>query len=698
MIYKSFMLINRPSTLFPLFADTTTLPGIGPKTAMLLSRKIGQTVLDLVFHIPISIIDRRPTIDLKSCPSHSVITVLVNIKKHIPSFFNSKKPYKVLAIYKNIEIEIIFFKPKGNYLLNILPINETVAISGKIVWFNDKIQITHPDYIVNKNKISDIPNFEPVYPLISGISSKILRRAIINGISKIPNNIPEWIPELIIKKYKWPSFKNALINIHVPKENYLSNINSISRDRLSFDEMLANQLANLKIKNSRKINKKTQKILKGKYFKSLISDLKFKLTESQKICILEIFNDQSQKYQMTRMLQGDVGSGKTLVAISSILNTIETGGQVALMAPTDILSRQHYLTICDYFKNFNIRTVLLTKKLKYVEKNKLLDDIKLGLIDLVIGTHSLISKNVEFNNLCLAIIDEQHKFGVEQRNSLLQKGVNVDLLLITATPIPRSLSMTIYGDLDISTINEKPLNRKNIYTIAIPKSRYDEVITAFKRALLNGDKAYWICPLLEETETIDVEAVKTRYNALKKIFDKYNPVLAHGKQTTEERNNSIDYFLTGKSKVLVATTVIEVGVDVPDASIIVIENAERFGLSQLHQLRGRVGRGDKQSYCLLLYNTPINNIAKERLEIIKNSNDGFLISEKDLILRGPGEILGKKQSGENKLKFSTFNDDKLLNLINDNINYNKDFEKKEDFIYLLSIFNKNETVQTMIKY
>ncbi len=431
-----------------------------------------------------------------------------------------------------------------------------------------------------------------------------------------------------------------------------------------------------------------------------MNNLNFDLTNSQNQCIKEINFDLNNNTQMMRMLQGDVGSGKTLVAVSAILNIIESKKQAALMAPTDLLSVQHYQYMKKIFHKIDIKIALLTGKLKKAEKLKVLKDIESGKLNLVIGTHSLISHDVHFNNLGIAIIDEQHKFGVEQRNKIILKGHNVHLLLITATPIPRSLTMTVYGDLDISIINEVPKNRKPVITKALPINRYNKIIEAIDRALKKGEKVYWICPLLELSEKLDVVALNNRYKKLKTIFNKYNPVLAHGKMLKAERESSINDFLSNKSKILVASTVIEVGIDIPDATIIIIENAERFGLAQLHQLRGRVGRSALQSYCILMYNKNINDLGKFRLETLRNSTDGFYVAEKDLELRGPGEVLGKRQSGEENFRLSSLKDIKLLykaKITADKIVSNKLSIKEENLNILLSIFNADEYIKLISK-
>ena len=691
------MYIKRPTIIYPLFADVKSIPGVGQKTANAILNKIGDTIIDIIFHFPTSIIDRRLTKSLVNTPINSIITTQAKVIKHYPNKFNKKSPYKVTVETLLHEIDLIFFNLREDYINQLLPINKEVIISGKINFYNEKFQITHPDYIFPLNKKNELPLFEPIYPLINGLTLKVLRKSILFSLNKLPKYLPEWIPEEIIKSNNWPSFRDSLYMVHLPKDNINSKEYILSRQRLAFDELFANQIAISMIKNNRQKSKSKSIKIKESNLKKFISNLEYKLTNSQIRCINEIKEDLEKPYPMSRMLQGDVGCGKTIVAVASILFIIETGGQVALMTPTDVLSQQHFNTISNILKVFKIKLCLLTNRITKNEKTQNISLIKSGKVDLIIGTHSLISESLNFKNLKLVIIDEQHKFGVSQRSKLLSKGENIDLLLISATPIPRSLYMTVYGDLDLSIIDEMPKDRKEIITRVLPNTRTEEVLKSMKRALMNGEKVYWICPLLEDSEINDVEAANNRHKSLCKIFPTYNPSLAHGQLISSEREKAIDDFLSGKSKILIATTVIEVGVDVQDATIIIIENAERFGLSQLHQLRGRVGRGSKQSYCLLLYKSPLNDIAKERLYSIKMSNNGFSIAKKDLKLRGAGEILGKKQSGEFQFKLNITKD--FLDLIeeakieSENLNFENSNSEKIDI--LLSIFNKEDSVKAI---
>jgi ATP-dependent DNA helicase RecG len=466
--------------------------------------------------------------------------------------------------------------------------------------------------------------------------------------------------------------------------------------RLSFDEVFANQLGMQIYKKKYQTLNVNKNKRKSKYFKKCLESLSFNLTNSQNECIEDLYSDLCSKTQMKRILQGDVGSGKTIVALAAILNVIENSKQASLMAPTELLSIQHYNFIKNFTESLSIKVALLTSKIDKDERISILDKISNGYIDIVIGTHSLISDRVTFNNLGIAVIDEQHKFGVIQRSKVLAKGENVHLLLLTATPIPRSLSMTVYGDLDLSEIKEKPKNRKKIITKALPLEKYEKVKMAISRALENEEKIYWVCPLLEETEKLDLVSLNNRFKILTKSFSKFNPTLAHGKMDNYEREKSIERFFNNESRILIASTVIEVGIDIPDATIIIIENAERFGLAQLHQLRGRVGRSSLQSYCILMYGKNISEVGKLRLKTMRDTDDGFFIAEKDLELRGPGEVFGTRQSGENELKLLPFIDKEKLVLAKDlaidivstnNLNFEHEV--------LVSLFNKDEYIKLM---
>ena len=688
------MKFQRPSFLYPLFSEITLIPGIGPKTFKLLESKIGKKVIDLLFHLPHTVINRLDNLDLKHCPTNSIITKKILITKHISNFYNSKRPYKLIGHCENFEIEIVFFNYKGQYIEKNFPVNSVVIVSGKINRFNEIVKFTNPDYIYEVSQIDKIPKFEPIYPLTAGVNNKLLSKSIRHAIKLIPPDLPEWIPNKIVKENNWPSFSEALKSIHIPNTMIEVDNKSSYLQRLSFDEVFANQLGMQIYKKKCKIININKIKRKSKYFNKCLESLNFNLTNSQNECIEDLYSDLCSKTQMKRILQGDVGSGKTIVAIAAILNVIENSKQASLMAPTELLSIQHYNFIKNFTESLSIKVALLTSKIDKDERISILDKISNGYIDIVIGTHSLISDRVTFNNLGIAVIDEQHKFGVIQRSKVLAKGENVHLLLLTATPIPRSLSMTVYGDLDLSEIKEKPKNRKKIITKVLPLEKYEKVKMAISRALENEEKIYWVCPLLEETEKLDLVSLNNRFKILTKSFSKFNPTLAHGKMDNYEREKSIERFFNNESRILIASTVIEVGIDIPDATIIIIENAERFGLAQLHQLRGRVGRSSLQSYCILMYGKNISEVGKLRLKTMRDTDDGFFIAEKDLELRGPGEVFGTRQSGENELKLLPFIDKEKLILAKDfaidivstnNLNFEHEV--------LVSLFNKDEYIK-----
>ena len=690
------MKFQRPSFLYPLFSEITLIPGIGPKTFKLLKNKIGKNIIDLLFHLPHTVINRLDNLDLKHCPTNSIITKKILITKHISNFYNSKKPFKILGRCENFEIEIVFFNYKGQYIEKKFPVSSNVIVSGKISWLDQRVKFTNPDYIYKSNHSMKIPKFEPIYPLTAGINNKLLGRSIKHAITLIPPDLPEWIPKKIIKENNWPSFEQALKFIHIPNSTIEVDKRSLYLQRLSFDEAFANQLGMQIYQQKYQVLNVNKIKCKSKYFDKCLKSLSFNLTNSQNECIEDLYSDLCSKTQMKRILQGDVGSGKTIVALAAILNVIENSKQAAFMAPTELLSTQHYNFIKNITKNLNIKVALLTAKINKEESILILNMISKGYIDIVIGTHSLISDKVAFNNLGIAVIDEQHKFGVTQRAKVLAKGENVHLLLLTATPIPRSLYMTVYGDLDLSEIREKPKNRKKIITKILPLEKYEKVKMAISRALENEEKIYWVCPVLKETEQIDLVSLNNRFKILNKSFSKFNPSLAHGKMDNYEREKSINRFFNNESKILIASTVIEVGIDIPDATIIIIENAERFGLAQLHQLRGRVGRSSLQSYCILMYGKNISDIGKLRLKTMRDTDDGFFIAEKDLELRGPGEVFGTRQSGEIEFKLLPFIDREKLILAKDlaidvvstnNLNFEHEV--------LISLFNKDEYIKLL---
>jgi len=704
----SNLIIKRPENIFGLFSSINNLSGVGEKRLKLLQKKIGPFIINLLFYLPTKSINRFENTSLKKIIHGDIITCEVEIIEiNIPPF-NYRKKNSLSRIItfgvnqeKNVRLDIVYFGQNTQYLKNIYKIGKKVFVSGKFENFNGLGQIVHPDYVITEDQINKIPLIETIYPLFQGINQRFISKIIHESLKKIPD-VEEWLSEEVILKYKFPKWKDSLIKIHNPENISDANLESIYRKRLALDELIVNQISMLIIKDKiSKVKNKNLLQINSNKLDVFFQNLPFKLTKNQDEVINEIKNDIHNEKTMVRMLQGDVGSGKTIVALISMLNAIYNGSQSVLLVPTEILAIQHYNTIKELVKPLKIETSLLLGESKKFHDRKtrleIIEKIADGSIKIIIGTHALISKKVTYKNLSLAVIDEQHKFGVKQRVEITKKGENVNILVMTATPIPRSLALTAYGDMNISTITEKPKGRKPIKTFVLPQNKIDEVLMSIDRAIKNGALIYWVCPLIEESEKLDLIAVNERFEYLQNQFKRINISLVHGKQNEIEREKSINDFKKGKSKILVATTVIEVGVDVPDATIMVIECVERFGLAQIHQLRGRVGRNDKESSCILLYKTQLSPIAYSRLKILKETDDGFKIAEEDLILRGPGEILGSKQSGNIDFKFVDlhFHSDlipiarveakKLLD--ND-----KTFEKINN---LLSIFENNEAIKLL---
>tara|TARA_B100000586_G_scaffold267780_1_gene243076 strand:- start:11 stop:1843 length:1833 start_codon:yes stop_codon:yes gene_type:complete len=567
-------------------------------------------------------------------------------------------PYRILCKCNNQEIELVFFRGYKKYLNQILPIGQTRIISGKLEKFNNKYQIVHPESISFIEDLPYVHGLVAVYSLTRGLNITFYRKTIKQVLQNIPK-IPEWIENEILENHKWKAWKDSILAIHRPKNINKNEIVKL-RERLAFDEALAHQIRLLVLKE--KIKEKESNKIKINHIgkQRIVEKLRFSLTDSQKKVLSEIEKDLEKKHPMQRLLQGDVGSGKTIVALISIISVAKKNYQTALMAPTEILALQHF----NYFKNLiddkNIKIVLLTSKIK--EKEKILNQIENGKAHIIIGTHAIFQSKIKYKNLAYVIIDEQHRFGVNQKFELVSKGKNPHILTMTATPIPRTLALTMYGNMSISKITESPKNRKKIETISVSKKEIPKIISRLKDIVENNYNAFWICPLIEESEKLNLIAAEKRFNLLKKIFgDKIG--LIHGKMDIEKKKLIIEDFKKKKIQILVSTTIIEVGIDVPSAKLIIIEESDRFGLSQLHQLRGRVGRSNVQSMCILLYNDNLTDIGKERIKVIKKHNDGFYIAEEDLKIRGFGEILGTRQTGYQLFKIlDPFYDSKIFEL------------------------------------
>jgi ATP-dependent DNA helicase RecG len=632
----------RPDILFPLFAPVTTLKGLGPKLGKLTEKLVGPHVADLLWHLPTGIIDRRFAPHVAEAPDGFIATLTVRVEYHSAPA-NPRHPYKVRCSDETGQIDLTFFHARGDWLLKQLPVGDTVVVSGKVEWFNGMPQMAHPDHIVPADAKGEFDPVEPVYPMTAGLASKVLRKAMASALSSA-KDLPEWQDAAWLARREWPTWRAALASVHNPRDDADLSALSPPRCRLAFDELLSNQLALAMIREHQR--KLSGRSVSGdrRLRERVTAALPFALTGAQAGALKEIYADMEADKRMLRLLQGDVGSGKTVVALLAMLNAVETGAQAALMAPTEILARQHYETLAPLAEAAGVRLGILTGRDKGKTRAAIYEKLASGEIDIAIGTHALFQEDVVFRDLAMAVIDEQHRFGVHQRLQLSAKGRGVDVLVMTATPIPRTLTLTAYGDMDVSRLNEKPPGRKPVTTITIPLERLEEVVAGIGRKIAEGARVYWVCPLVEESEVMDLAAATDRHALLRSMIGE-RVGLVHGKMKPAEKDAVMTAFAGGDLDVLVATTVIEVGVNVPEASVMVIEHAERFGLAQLHQLRGRIGRGTAASTCLLLYDSPLSETSKARLAIMKGTEDGFLIAEEDLRLRGAGEVLGTRQSG-----------------------------------------------------
>jgi len=695
-----------------IFSNLQNLSGVGDKLAGFLSHLIGgNRIIDLLYHQPSHINSKKFLPPLYEVKDKELIIAKVKVESYTKPA-SSRQPFRVRCFAPSGYLTCVFFKTFPNYIEKNFPLGAEIVVSGITERFNDELQIAHPDYVFPASQIDRIPRNEIVYPSIGNFSQKFLRSKIALALNKI-TNLPEWrewVDENLLKRQGWESWKDSILNLHYSPPQHCESggvePSNKARQRLAFDELLASQIANLiakkylKTKNGRALV--NQNILQQK----LLEALPFKLTASQQKVLDEINEHLTSSKKMLRLLQGDVGSGKTIVAFLAMLLAVENKKQAAIICPITLLAFQHYKNFAELAQTIGVKIAILTSKTTKKNKQKILEDLKNGEIDILIGTHSLLEPDIIFKDLALAVIDEQHRFGVVQRMKLVEKGNQVDVLLMSATPIPRSLMMTFYGDMDISILNEKPKNRLAIDTRVISQNKDEEILTAISRAIKNGEKIYWICPLIEEqilddnlpesslrgavgdatiqplsklphqethsphndeAERFDnnLSNVTDRFNQFQKLFGKEKVDLIHGRMKEKEKDQIMNNFINGDTQILVATTVIEVGIDVSDATIIVIENCEQFGLSQLHQLRGRVGRGKKPSYCILLYGKKLGMNGKTRLAIMKNSNDGFFIAEEDLKLRGQGEMAGKRQSGLPEYKIANLDLDlDLLTIAN----------------------------------
>ena len=637
---------QRPEILFPLFKPVTSLLGVGPKLGALMAKITGDRIVDLCWHLPAGITDRRFAPKIAEAPEGTIATLTVRVDAHAPAQ-SRRLPYKVRCSDETGFITLTFFNARPDYLKGQLPEGETRIVSGRVDHYGADRQMSHPDWIAKPEDAENVIGVEPTYPLTAGLTSKPLLKAITAALKLAPD-LPEWLDPATCAHRGWPTWHGGLHAAHTPQELTDLEPTAPVRQRLAYDELLSNQLALALVR--RRTRRTRGEPLKGTgtMRKQVLNNLPFTLTEAQSEALEEITTDLASTDRMLRLLQGDVGSGKTVVALLAMLIAVESECQAALMVPTELLARQHLKVLEQLGAPSGVKIALLTGSEKGKLRESLLSELADGTIQIAIGTHALFQDDVAFKNLGIAVIDEQHRFGVHQRLLLSAKtqarSGDTNTLLMTATPIPRTLSLTAYGDMDVSRIMNKPPGRQPVDTRTIPIARLDEVAESMRRAIDSGARIYWVCPLVSESELVDLAAAEDRAVDLRKRFGK-RVGLAHGQMKGAERDDVMARFAAGDLDILVATTVIEVGVDVPEATVMVIEHAERFGLAQLHQLRGRVGRGPQQSTCLLLYAQPLGQTAQARLAIMRETDDGFRIAEEDLRLRGAGEVLGTRQSG-----------------------------------------------------
>jgi ATP-dependent DNA helicase RecG len=695
----------RSALLNPLFAPVTSLAGVGPKQDKLFRYLLGRDetprLIDLLLHLPASVIDRRARPKIRDAVPGTVVTLEMTVDRHRPTpARNSRAPHLVYASDDTGDVVLTYFRAKPGYVEKLLPVGSKRYVSGTLQMFDGVPQIVHPDRVVDEAGFAKLTGIDPVYPLTEGLALGSLRRAMALALQKLPK-LPEWTSPDVIRRCKFPPFAEALNRVHVPLE-----LTDILPDgpywsRLAFDELLAGQLALALVRAQLRRPAGDRNAGDGHLRKKIIDALPYALTSSQRKAAAAIAEDLRQPVRMLRLLQGDVGSGKTVVALLAAAAVTEVGKQAALMAPTEILARQHIKTITPLAERAGLRVAILTGREKGKERREILARLAGGEIDFLVGTHALIQDDVVFKSLALAVVDEQHRFGVRERLALTGKGEAVDVLVLSATPIPRTLVLTYFGDMDVSELREKPAGRQPIDTRAIPMSRLSEVMEAVGRAIDKGKRVYWIVPLVEESETVALTDAEQRFESLRERFaDKVG--LVHGKLRGAEKDRVMAQFAGGEVSLLVATTVVEVGVDVPAATIMVIENAERFGLAQLHQLRGRIGRGSEASTCLLLYKEPLGEMSKARLKVIRETTDGFRIAEEDLKLRGEGDVLGVRQSGlpgyriarsEVHAQFITQARDEALRIMKENPKLTG--ERGEALRCLLYLFERDEALPLM---
>jgi ATP-dependent DNA helicase RecG len=634
--------MSRPEVLFPLFAGLETLPGVGPKAAKAFETLGVTRPKDLLYLLPYSGVDRALRGSVRDVTPPATLTVEVEIGQHVQPR-RKGGPYRVHVRDRKVEFLLVYFHARGDALQHLLPTGQRRLVSGKVELFDGIAQMVHPDHVLRPEEAPELPAYEPVYPLGAGLTQRVVAKAVLGALSRVAD-LPEWIDPGLKHREAWPDWPAALAIVHRPDGPAALAATHPARVRLAYDELLAHQLT-LAIARSRiRKSKGVSTLGSGDLRAKVLESLPYAPTSAQTRAVAEIAADMGQPLRMNRLLQGDVGAGKTLVAFQALLIAVEAGGQGVMMAPTEILARQHFEGLAPLARAARVRLELLTGRDRGTDRAMKLEDLAMGRIPILVGTHAVFQKDVAFKDLRLAVVDEQHRFGVAQRMELGSKGEAVDVLVMTATPIPRSLALATHGDMDVSVLDEKPAGRKPIRTAMVSSERLDEVVDHLRKAVAEGHQAYWVCPLVEESEVVDYASAEERFRHLRAALgDRVG--LVHGQMPPAEKDAAMAGFVAGETAVLVATTVIEVGVNVPNATIMVIEQAESFGLAQLHQLRGRVGRGEAASTCLLLYQAPLNETGMRRLTTIRDTEDGFRIAEEDLAMRGAGDLIGTAQSG-----------------------------------------------------
>ncbi|WP_424179856.1 ATP-dependent DNA helicase RecG [Yoonia sp. TsM2_T14_4] len=634
---------GRPEALFPLFGTLTQLDGVGAKTAQVMSDAGIAKPADLLLTLPVSGVDRRRRASIREVIAPCIVTVEVTVGLHLPPKTKGK-PYRITVQDAETSFQLVFFHLRGDYLQKLLPTGQRRVVSGKLELFDGIAQIVHPDHVLPPLDADTIPAFEPVYPLHAGLTQKVMWKATRSALALLPD-LADWIDPAQKAREGWPDWAQALHLAHNPQSPVDLSPHHPARARLAYDELMAHQITLALARANARRAKGVASAGDGRLQKRVLGALPYSPTGAQTRAIAEIGADLAAPLRMNRLLQGDVGSGKTLVAMMALLQVVESDGQGVMMAPTEILARQHYAGLEPLAAAAGVRLDVLTGRDKGRDRAAKLAALAQGDIQILVGTHAVFQKDVHFHDLRLAVIDEQHRFGVAQRMELGAKGRAVDVLVMTATPIPRSLALAQYGDMDVSVLDEKPPGRKPVQTALVSAARMDEIVAKLRAAVADGRQAYWVCPLVEESEIIEMTAAEDRFKRLRAALGDTVVGLVHGQMPVTEKDAAMARFVSGDTRVLVATTVIEVGVNVPNASIMMIEGAESFGLAQLHQLRGRVGRGAAASTCLLIYQPPLSENGRKRLEILRETEDGFRISEEDLAMRGAGDVIGTAQSG-----------------------------------------------------